>query len=97
MTAKAASKYDLPVVRKEWVTISTFGQTGKESGLREVVRFDIKPLNGGRVQVLEAYVVPVISHISNEHVEVIKNDFQHCVTFGFLTFASPRMNSKSIC
>ena len=77
VTAKAASKYDLPVVRKEWVTISTFGQKGKESGLREVVRFDIKPLNGGRVQVLEAYVVPVISHISNEHVEVIKNDFPH--------------------
>ena len=58
VTAKAALKYELPVERKEWITISTFGQKGKESGLREVVRFDIKPLRGGRVQALEAYVVP---------------------------------------
>ena len=77
VTAKAALKYELPVERKEWITISTFGQKGKESGLREVVRFDIKPLRGGRVQALEAYVVPEISHISNEHVEVVKNDFPH--------------------
>ena len=41
VTAKAALKYELPVERKEWITISTFGQKGKESGLREVVRFDI--------------------------------------------------------
>ena len=60
VTAKAALKYELPVERKEWITISTFGQKGKESGLREVVRFDIKPLRGGRVQALEAYVVPEI-------------------------------------
>ena len=77
VTAKAALKYELPVERKEWITISTFGQKGKESGLREVLRFDIKPLRGGRVQALEAYVVPEISHISNEHVEVVKNDFPH--------------------
>ena len=77
VTAKAALKYELPVERKEWITISTFGQKGKESGLRDVVRFDIKPLRGGRVQALEAYVVLEISHISNEHVEVVKNDFPH--------------------
>ena len=70
-----ALKYELPVERKEWITISTFGQKGKESASREVGRFDIKPLHGGRVQALEAYVVPENSHIRNEHVEVVKNDF----------------------
>ena len=29
------------------------------------------------MQALQAYVVPEISHISNEHVEVVKNDFPH--------------------
>ena len=72
-----ALNYELPVERKEWIMISTFGQKGKESASREVVRFDIKPLHGGRVQALEAYVVPENSDISNEHVEVVKNDFLH--------------------
>ena len=77
VTAKAALKYELPVERKERMTIRASPQKGKKSGLREVVRFDIKPLRGGRVQALEAYVVPEISRISNEHVEVVKNDFPH--------------------
>ena len=77
MTAKAALKYELPVEGKEWITISTLGQKGKESGLREVVRFDIMRLRGDRVQALEAFVVPEISRISNEHVDVVKNDFPH--------------------
>ena len=77
VTTKAASNYDLQIVRKEWLSISTFGQRGMDSGLREVARFDVMPLHGGKVQPLEAYVVPDISHISNEHVEVVKNDFLH--------------------
>ena len=77
VTAKAALKYELPVERKERMTIRASPQKGKKSGLREVVRFDIKPLRGGRVQALEAYVVQEISRISNEHVEVVKNDFPH--------------------
>ncbi len=77
ITAKAANSYGLGVVRKEWLSICTFGQRVKESGLREVVRFDVMPLQGGKALRLEAYVVPAISHISNEHVEVVKNDFPH--------------------
>ena len=37
VTAKEALKYELPVERKEWIRISTFGEKGKESGLREVI------------------------------------------------------------
>lgn len=77
ITAKAASNYDLEIVRKEWISIGTFGRKTRESGLREVVRFDVMPLQGGKVQMLEVYVVPEISRISNEHVEVVKNDFPH--------------------
>jgi len=77
VTAKAASNYGLEIVRNEWVTINTFGQNAKQSGLREVVRFDVMPLKSDRALRLEAYVVPEISNISNEHVEVVKNDFPH--------------------
>ena len=34
-------------------------------------------LKSDRALRLEAYVVPEISNISNEHVEVVKNDFPH--------------------
>ena len=77
VTTKAASNCELQIVRKEWLSISTFGQRSMDSGLREVARFDVMPLHGGKVQPIEAYVVPDISHISNEHVEVVKNDFPH--------------------
>ena len=75
--AKAASNCELQIVRKEGLSISTFGQRSMDSGLREVAHFDVMPLHGGKVQPIEAYVVPDISHISNEHVEVVKNDFPH--------------------
>ena len=45
--------------------------------MREVVQFDVMPLQANRSLRLEAYVVPVISNRSNKHVEVVKNDFLH--------------------
>ena len=77
VTAKAASNYGLEILRREWVTISTFGEKTRKAGLREVVQFDVMPLQANCSLRLEAYVVPVISNISNEHVEVVKNDFPH--------------------
>ncbi|XP_022802638.1 uncharacterized protein LOC111340115 [Stylophora pistillata] len=77
VTAKAARNHGLGIVRKEWVAINTFRQVVKESGLMEVVQFDIMPLRANRSLRLEAYVVPEISNISNEHVEVVKNDYPH--------------------
>ena len=77
VTAKAARNHVLGIVRKEWAAINTFGQVVKESGLMEVVQFDIMPLRADRSLRLEAYVVPEISNISNEHVEVVKNDYPH--------------------
>ena len=42
ITAKAANLYGLGIVRKEWLSISTFGQRVKDSGLREVVHSEKK-------------------------------------------------------
>ena len=74
VTAKALSNTSYPSKESNG---SRLVLLAKDSGLRKVVRFDIMPLRGGRVQALEAYVVPEISRISNERVEVVKNDFPH--------------------
>ena len=60
VTTKAANNCELQIVRKEWHSISTFGHRSIDSGLREVARFDVMPLHGGKVQPIEAYVVPDI-------------------------------------
>ena len=44
-------------------------------GPHVAVLSSLMPLRGGRVQALEAYVVPGISRTSNEHVEVVKKRF----------------------
>ena len=77
VTAKTADRAGLTVVRKELLGLSTFGQKVKETEVREVVRFDVIPLRCGKVLSLEAYVVPVISRIRNEHIEVVKHNFPH--------------------
>ncbi|CAB3983315.1 TNF receptor-associated factor 3, partial [Paramuricea clavata] len=77
VTADVARAYNLKLLRKEWLSISTFGRKTTESGLRDVVLIDLIPVSGGGSLTLEAYVVPEISRISNEHVEVVKKDFSH--------------------
>ena len=54
LTAKAESNCGLENVRKEWVTINTFGQNAKESGLRDVIQFDVMPLKAYQTLRLEA-------------------------------------------
>ena len=48
VTAKAARNHGLGIVRKEWVAVNTLGQVVKESGLMEVIQFDIMPLRADR-------------------------------------------------
>ncbi|XP_014676190.1 PREDICTED: uncharacterized protein LOC106816151 [Priapulus caudatus] len=77
VTIKAAPRYELEVIRKEWLGIKTFGVESKETSLRDVVKIDITALTGGKVTRVEAYVVPNISHIQNEHIEIVKKDYPH--------------------
>ena len=76
ISAKAASQAGLQSVRKEWLEISPFGQAVKDRGLKEVFRFDVMPILGGEQVIIEAYAVPSISQIKNEH-EVRKKEYSH--------------------
>ena len=64
-------------IRKETVEISTFGQEGTIKGQKEVFAFELCPVNGGEGTKIEAYLVPCISRVRNEHIEVKKLQYAH--------------------
>jgi hypothetical protein len=74
VTGKVAQKAGVPVKRKEWVEIRTFGQEKVEGKLREVFELRVAPVQGGESVNIEVYGVDSISQIRNEHVETRKKD-----------------------
>ena len=79
ITTKAASNYNLKIVREEWLSI----REKHRIGAAEVARFDVMHLHCSKVRPIEAYVVPDISHISSKHIEVVKNDLPHLCDLWF--------------
>ncbi|XP_046856074.1 uncharacterized protein LOC124449168 [Xenia sp. Carnegie-2017] len=69
VTERTAKALGCKVVREENLRIGTFGKRALENELRRVVRLDLSSLSGGEVVSIEAYVVPEISVISNQHLE----------------------------
>ena len=61
VTVEVAHAHNLKVLKKEWLSISTFGRNTTDSGLRDVVLVDLIPVSGGGNLTLEAYVVLEIS------------------------------------
>ena len=57
--------------------MNTFGQRAVGSNLRKVVRIDLAPVGGGKVLPIEAFVVPEISRVQNEHLESVRKDYPH--------------------
>ena len=77
MTVKAAKACGREVVCAENLSIWTFKQGASGSELRSVVRLDFKPLYDGEIVSVEAYVVPEISVIKNQHLEVARENYGH--------------------
>ncbi len=77
ITSKAARCSQLPVIRQDWLEISTFGQGSKDACLRDVVDVKVSPIGGQKVIQIEAYVVPEISTIQNGHVELAKGEYPY--------------------
>ena len=77
ITSKAAQRSRLPVIRQDWLGISTFGQRSQDTRLKDVVDIKVSPVGGQRVIQIEAYVVPEISTIQNGHVELVKGEYPH--------------------
>jgi hypothetical protein len=47
VTVDIACMHNLKLLRKEWLSTSTFGRKTTESGLRDVVLIDLIPVSGG--------------------------------------------------
>ena len=77
ITTRAVQSAGLRAERREWIEINTFGQLGKDSGLSGVYEFQVFPLQGGDGIKIEAYEVPNITQIRNEHIEVKKSEYPH--------------------
>ena len=77
VTSRIVKLFGLEHIRREWLTVNTFGQRAVESNLREVVRIDLTPVGGRKVLPIEAFVVPEISQVQNEHLEIVRKDYPH--------------------
>ena len=77
ITSRTVQSAGLVAKRKEWLEISTFGQEGKDRGLKEVFELEIESLDRKRCVKMEAYAVQSISSIKNEHIERRKAEFSH--------------------
>ena len=77
ITASVVSSVGLPCVRQELLGLSTLGKKAKSSNLTDVVEAEINPLRGEIALKLETFVVPNISPIRNEHIEIVKEDYDH--------------------
>ena len=77
VTSRIVNLFELEHIRREWLTVNTFGQRAVGSNLREVVRIDLTPVGGGKVLPIEAFVVPEISRVQNEHLEIVRKDYPH--------------------
>lgn len=64
-------------LRKEWLAVNTFGQRATGSNLREVVGMHLTPVGGGNAIYVEAFVVPEISRVQNEHLELVRGNYLH--------------------
>ena len=77
VTVKMAKELGCTVLRNETLSVGTFGRRALKAEMREVVRLDLKSLRGNKVVSVEAYVVPDISFIRNQHLEVMREDYAH--------------------
>ena len=68
VTSRVVKSFELETLRREWLTVNTFGQRATGSNFRDVVGIDLTPVGGGKVMRIEAFVVPEIS--PNEQLEI---------------------------
>ncbi|XP_022801329.1 uncharacterized protein LOC111339019 [Stylophora pistillata] len=77
VTSRVAETCGLEIVRREWLAVNTFGQRATSSNLREVVEIPLTPVGRGGVIHIEAFVVPEISRVPNERLDIVRNSYSH--------------------
>ena len=77
ITRRVANRSLLQPVRKESLSIKTFGCEKMDEKMREVVRVELESTGREKIGMINAYVVDKISEVANEYLELIKYDYEH--------------------
>ena len=77
ITRSVADRLLLQPVRKESLGIKTVGCEKMDEKMREVVRVELESTGREKIGMINAYVVDKISDVANEHLELIKHDYEH--------------------
>ena len=72
ITARAAASLELQPLRKDWVALNTIGRKAVGSNLSEVMHVELALVGGGKISSSEAIVVPEISLVQNENLEIAR-------------------------
>ena len=73
----------LKPIKRERLGIKTFGSQKVDDRMREIVELELKSVKDGKTVNICAYVVDDISSIHNEHVEILKKDYDHLANLWF--------------
>ena len=77
VTSRVAKSFGLDPIRRDWLTVNTFSQRAKGSNLRDVVQINLTQVGEGKGLPIEAFVVPEIVRVQNEHMEIVRRDYLH--------------------
>ena len=77
ITRSVADRLLLQPVRNESLSIKKFGCEKMDEKMREVVRVELESTGREKMGMINAYVVDKISEVANEHLELIKHDYEH--------------------
>jgi hypothetical protein len=83
VTSKTAKSLGIPPVRKEWFAVKSFENQCSGARLHDVVSVELLPTRGGQSLRIEAFVVPEIWRVRNEHVEIIKHQYSYLESIWF--------------
>ena len=77
VTSRVAKSFGLDPIRRDWLTVNIFSQRARGSNLRDVVQINLTPVVGGKDLPTEVFIVPEISRVQSEHLEIVRRDYLH--------------------
>ena len=94
ITRSVADRLLLQPVRKESLSIKTVGCEKMDEKMREVVRVELESTGREKIGMINAFVVDKISEVANEHLELIKHDYEHLTGIWFSDFLGQKRHWK---
>ena len=92
-TSNVVQMAELTPFKQELLSLRTFGSKEPEVSKRDVMELTLMPKGGGCSIKFDALVVDSISEITNQHLEIVKNNYEHLKD---IWFADVTPNEESL-